>query len=345
MKIVLASTFVPFVNGGYRFIVESLEQKLQEHGHEVERIYLPFVEHPDALLEQMVALRLIDLSEKSDRLICFRPPAYLLPHPNKVLWFIHHMRVYYDLWDSEYRPVPNTPQGRALRHNLMAADQVGMSEARLLFTNSKVVSERVKHFNNLDSEVLYPPLLNPQDFHCDGYGDEIVYVSRVEHHKRQHLVVEAMAHTRTAVKLRICGLSSNSQYVDMINRRIDELGLRERVSFENRWISDAEKIEILSRALAVTYLPVDEDSYGYPSLEAGHACKPVITTSDAGGVPELIVDGLNGYVCDPDAKTLAEAFDRVFMDRQLAEQMGAAAQQRILDLNICWDHVIGKLLS
>jgi glycosyltransferase involved in cell wall biosynthesis len=345
MKIVLVSTFVPFVRGGYRFIVEWLEQKLQEHGHEVERIYLPFVERPDALLEQMVALRLIDLSDKSDILIGFRPPAYLLPHPNKVLWFIHHMRVYYDLWDTEYSPVPNTSQGRALRHNLMAADQVGMSEARRLFTNSKVVSERVRHFNNLDSEVLYPPLLNPEDFHCDGYSDEIVYMSRVEHHKRQHLVVEAMAHTRTAVKLRLCGLSSSRQYADMIGRRIDQLNLRERVSFENRWISDAEKIEVLSRALAVTYLPIDEDSYGYPSLEAGHARKLVITTNDAGGVPELIVDGLNGYVCDPDPKALAEAFDRVFLDRQKAIGMGMAAQQRIADLNISWDHVIGKLLS
>ncbi|MDO9245520.1 MAG: glycosyl transferase family 1, partial [Phenylobacterium sp.] len=35
MKIVLASSFVPFINGGARFIVEWLEEKLLEHGHEV----------------------------------------------------------------------------------------------------------------------------------------------------------------------------------------------------------------------------------------------------------------------------------------------------------------------
>ena len=42
MKVALCSTFVPFVFGGARFIVEWLEEKLREHGHQVERIYLPF---------------------------------------------------------------------------------------------------------------------------------------------------------------------------------------------------------------------------------------------------------------------------------------------------------------
>ncbi len=41
MRICLVSSFVPFINGGGRFIVEWLEQKLREHGHEVERFYLP----------------------------------------------------------------------------------------------------------------------------------------------------------------------------------------------------------------------------------------------------------------------------------------------------------------
>ncbi len=208
MKIALCSSFVPFIDGGGRFIVEWLERKLLEHGHEVERIYLPFVEDPRDMFAQMVAYRLIDLTESCDRLIAFRPPSYMLRHPCKILWFIHHFRFYYDLWNSEYRPVPDNVSGRAIRDTVFAADNATLGEARHIFTNSRTVSDRLRQFNGIDSEVLYPPLRDPERFRCDGYGDEIVCVSRMEHHKRQHLLIEALSYTRTPVKLRLCGVSN-----------------------------------------------------------------------------------------------------------------------------------------
>ena len=111
MRIVLASTFVPFVHGGARFIVEWAEDKLREAGHEVERFYLPFLDAPHELMDQMAAFRLMDLAQWSDRLVAFRPPAYAIPHPDKVLWFIHHIRTFYDLWDSPFAPA-KTPDTR-----------------------------------------------------------------------------------------------------------------------------------------------------------------------------------------------------------------------------------------
>ncbi len=151
MRICLVSSFVPFISGGARFIVEWLEQNLREHGHEVERFYLPFDDRPEHLLEQVAAYRLMDLSASCDRMITFRPPAYVLPHPHKILWFIHHIRFYYDLWDTPYRLVPDSPSGRALRDALVQADTVALREARKVYTNSKIVSRRLKDFNAVDS--------------------------------------------------------------------------------------------------------------------------------------------------------------------------------------------------
>src|SRR5688572_13629685 len=107
MRIILASSFVPFIHGGARFIVEWLETKLCERGHEVERFYLPFVDNSD-LLEQIAAYRLLDLSSHGDVLVAFRPPAHVLRHPNKVLWFIHHLRAFYDLAGTPYQGYPET---------------------------------------------------------------------------------------------------------------------------------------------------------------------------------------------------------------------------------------------
>ena len=46
----------------------------------------------------------------------------------------------------------------------------------------------------------------------------------------------------------------------------------------------------------MVYLPFGEDSYGYVTLEAFHARKPVVTLSDSGGTLELVRDRRNGLV-------------------------------------------------
>ena len=108
---------------------------------------------------------------------------------------------------------------------------------------------------------------------------------------------------------------------------------------------EEEKVERLAPALAVAYVPFDEDSYGYPSLEGSHARKAILTTTDSGGVTELVVDSVNGYVCAPHPQALGEAMDRLFLDRSRASAMGQAAYQRVLDLGITWDNVVQKLLA
>jgi glycosyltransferase involved in cell wall biosynthesis len=207
------------------------------------------------------------------------------------------------------------------------------------------VSDRLRQFNGIDSEVLYPPLQHPERFRSDGYGDEIVCVSRIEHHKRQHLLIEALSHTQTPVKLRLCGIGTSSPYTSELEALTHRLGLQERVILEHRWITEEEKTERLARALAVAYAPLDEDSYGYPSLEGSHASKAILTTTDSGGVTELVVDSVNGYVCAPHPQALGEAMDRLFRDRSRTSAMGRAAYQRVLDLGITWDNVVQKLLT
>ena len=115
--------------------------------------------------------------------------------------------------------------------------------------------------------------------------------------------------------------------------------------FEDRWISEQEKVDRLAPALAVAYLPKDEDSYGYCSLEAAHARKAVLTTTDSGGVRELVDDEINGFVVAADPLALADAMDRLYRDRARSERMGVANQHRLTELGIDWPTVIEKLTS
>jgi glycosyltransferase involved in cell wall biosynthesis len=345
MRVIVASTVLPFVEGGGTFIVDWLEEMLKQRGHQVEALKLPFFSHPPAMLEQMLALRLLDVSHHADRLICIRPPSYLLRHPAKVLWFIHHHRGVYDYWGTPYQDVPDTPDGTRYGNAIIRADEVAFSETRAIFTNSRVVAARLKKFNNVDSEVLYPPLLHPERFACREYGDFILYASRAAHHKRQLLAIEAMRHTRTPVKLVLAGRADSEAYALELRKAIERLGVGGRVRLDTSWISEEEKVRLFAECLAAMYIPLDEDSYGYPSLEAHHSQKAVLTTTDAGGTAELIVDGENGLIVPPEPEALAAAMDRLYEDRALARRMGEAGPAAMDRLQISWDRVVDRLLA
>lgn len=344
MKIGIVSSAVPLIFGGGRFISEWLEAELRERGHQVETVLIPSTDNPNTLLQQMAAFRTIDLSGY-ERVITFRPPSHMVNHPNKIVWFIHHVRIFYDLWGTDYAGLPDTAAWRSLRAQIHAGDTFALQDARRVFTNSRVVGERLNHFNGIGSEVLYPPVLAPQRFRAGPYGDEIVCVCRLEHHKRQHLLIEALAHTRTDVRLRLCGSGSSPSYAETLIETARRLGVADRVVVENRWITEEEKVELLETSLASAYVPFDEDSYGYPTIEAAHARRCTISVDDSGGVPEFVTDGVNGLITPPTPEAVAEAFDRLYADRALARRLGEAASVHVAALGIEWDTVIGKLLA
>lgn len=344
MRVAIVSSFVPFVGGGARNIVDWLAIELERAGHTVEVVNLPFSDEPEILMDQLAAFRWVGI-DGADRVICLRPPSHLIRHENKVLWFIHHLRFYYDLWDTPYRGFADDAWHRSLRDALVHIDTAGLKQSQKIFTNSKVVSHRLTEYNGIESEVLYPPLLDPETYRSEGYGAEVLYVSRLEHHKRQHLAIEAMRYVSSGVKLRIAGSGGNKEYVAGLLAQVKKYDLEDRVTLQTEWIDEDRKRDMYAQALAVSYIPFREDSYGYPTLEAFHSERPVVTTSDSGGVLEIVEDGKTGLVTKPTAASLANAFDRLYEDRDLAKQLGTNGRRQIDVLNINWKHVIKRLLA
>jgi glycosyltransferase involved in cell wall biosynthesis len=342
MKIIIASTIVPFIEGGGTFIVDWLEQKLREYGHQVDVVKIPFSSNYLEMLSQMTALRLYHLEDACDRLICIRMPSYLIPHPDKYLWFIHHYREVYDLWNTELGISDQFTDAISIREYIMRADSAAFSEAKKIYTNSKIVSKRLMDFNGVNSETLYPPILRPEQFFCDEYGDFIYYTSRICRPKRQFLAVQAMQYTKTKVKLLITGKPDEPVYLEKIYKYIRNHSLQKKVTILDEWITEQQKAEYFAKCLAALYIPYDEDSYGYPSLEAHHSRKAVITCNDSGGTDELIVDGKNGRILEPDPQIIADSFDKLYIDRRIAKEMGDCGYNRISELGITWDNVIGS---
>lgn len=344
MKVVIVTSIVPFVTGGAESMTRWLTEALEQRGHEVDVFTIPVKGDAETLPGQMVGLRSMDFTGFGDRLIAIRTPSYLVRHHHKVLWFIHHHRPAYDLW-NRYPDVPRDADGWEFRRMMFSADEMALAEAKKVFTNSHRVRDRLRQYNGVDAEVLYPPLPADIDPQPGPFGDYLLYISRVEPPKQQLLAVEALAHTRTPVRLVLAGTGSRSDYAERINRRVDELGLVNRVTFLNTHVSDATKWSLMNNALASVYLPHDEDSYGYVGLESAAAGRPLITATDSGGVLELVKDGVNGLVTQPTPRALARSFDALYEDRELAARLGGAQAGRLREMNIDWDHVVERLLS
>jgi glycosyltransferase involved in cell wall biosynthesis len=122
---------------------------------------------------------------------------------------------------------------------------------------------------------------------------------------------------------------------------VERLGLGGRVDLIGT-VDDDKLLRLYSEALAVVYVPYDED-YGYVTLEAFLARKPVITAVDSGGTLEFVADGVNGLVCEPRAEAVAAAINAYAKDRRRAAEHGSAGHDRASV--ITWDGVIEKLTA
>lgn len=346
MRVVIASTTVPHIDGGGRLIVRWTAEAMRQAGHEVEEFYLPFPPGARPALASLVGLRAMPFAGSADRLVAIRWPAHVIRHENKATWFIHHYRQLFDLWRSPYRNVPDNAEGVGYREALRRVDNLGLAESAALFSNSLIVRDRVRAYNGLSPEPLYPPIGGDTSrFHTTGYGDFIFYPSRVTPIKRQLLAIDAMRFTRTPVRLVIAGRPESAVYEKEIRDRVREYDLGGKVDLRLGWLPEDEKAQLLAECLALAYLPLDEDSYGYPSLEASHSAKAVVTLTDAGGALEFVRDGHEGLVATPEPRNLAAAFDRLYEDRDAAERMGRMSHERRAALNISWEHVLERLLG
>jgi glycosyltransferase involved in cell wall biosynthesis len=176
----------------------------------------------------------------------------------------------------------------------------------------------------------------------DGY---ILAIGRITASKRQHLLVHAMSHVGPNVRLVIAGQPERPDEGEEMERLVADRGLQDRVRLDLRFISDEEKVELLARARAVAYLPHDEDSYGYVTVEAMLSHKPVITAKDSGGVLQLVRHQHTGLVAEATPESLAAAMQSLSSDARLATRMGQAGNALVEKLDLSWDSVVETLLS
>ncbi|NPV70658.1 MAG: glycosyltransferase family 4 protein [Firmicutes bacterium] len=348
MRVAIATVQVPFIWGGAEYLAAELQKALERAGHRAETVTIPFKWYPpERIPEHILAARLFDLTEscgiRVDLLIGLKFPAYCFHHPRKVLWILHQHRQAYDLWGTEYSDLHLSPQGDQVREAIFKADNQYLREAVRVFTISRNVSARLQRHNGITSTPLYHPCPHAEEFSCEAFEPYAFFPSRLDQMKRQHLVIEAMRHVKTPLKLCLAGSAATPMYLEQLQDLICRYRLEERVKIMHR-VTEEEKRALYARCRAVVFPPYDED-YGYVTLEASYASKALITCRDSGGPLEFAHDRDTGMVCDPTPEGLAEAMDYLGESEERAREMGKRAREAILAMGLSWERVVKELTA
>jgi len=332
---------VPFARGGAEIMSDRLVEELRARGHEADLVTVPFKWYPGArVLTQAFLWRLLDLDEADGRpidlVVATKFPSYLVRHANKRVWVLHQFRQAYELDRTELGQFGESAEDRALRRKVQQLDGVALREAARVFATSQNVAERLRRSTGLDAEVLpHPPQELP--YRCEGYGDFVLSVNRLDRAKRIDLLLEAAA-LDSALEVVVVGDGPDRGRLEELAR---SRSLDGRARFAGR-VSEEELADLYGRCLAVYYAPVDED-FGMVPFEAFLSEKPVLTTTDAGGPLEVVSDGRTGLVVPPEARELARAAEWLRSHREEAAAYGRAG--RTIAEGVTWERVVERLLS
>ncbi len=155
-------------------------------------------------------------------------------------------------------------------------------------------------------------------------GEKILmHISNFRPVKRVPDVVEVFRLVRQQMPVKLMLIGEGPDQC-MIRKMITDYGLEQDVIFLGK---QEDVAEVLSMA-DVMLLPSEKESFGLVALEAMACGVPVVTTV-AGGLPEVVPDGVCGYLCEiGDVATMAERTLRLLRDEVLYNQLSKNSIER-----------------
>jgi glycosyltransferase involved in cell wall biosynthesis len=134
--------------------------------------------------------------------------------------------------------------------------------------------------------------IDPAEFtFSDRPGEYLCFLGRFHPEKGTHLAIEIAK--RAGVRLKIAAIPQDEAYFrDMVAPQIDG----DRVIFLGAVEREARN-ELLSNALALVAMTTRPERFGLTLVEA-MACGTPVLGARMGSIPEIVVDGVTGFLCD-----------------------------------------------
>jgi glycosyltransferase involved in cell wall biosynthesis/GT2 family glycosyltransferase len=311
VAIICAGSPVAGAGGAERFYA-GLKAGFEALGCTAEFIELPAGEPS---VEQIIAnydlAHATDLSD-FDIVVSSKVPTYAVSHPHHVMFLNHAVRIFDDMFENRF-PDP-AREDFADRARVHAADLKALLQVPARMAQGHEIARRLTRWRGLGAHVLHPPLGFNAFTPGKGPGEHFLIAGRHHPWKRFDLLIAAVKQCRAPVKLLVAGTGEDH------GRLRAMAGNDPRITFLGR-ISDAELVDLSSRAIAIPFIPLRED-FGYVTLEAFASACPVLTCTDSGEPAHIVRNHDTGFVVEPEPAAIATALDWFWNNREEARLMG-----------------------
>jgi D-inositol-3-phosphate glycosyltransferase len=262
-------------------------------------------------------------------------------------WNAPLVHTYHTLGRTKNRLLPDgddpEPQAR------LEAEEEVLRAADLVTASSEVELAELAE----QSVALVRPGVDHELFHAGdralarrrlGLGDApmMLAVGRIQRLKGLELAVRALPLLGRAPFLLVAGGPSGADGGRELGR-LDALARRLGVRGRIRFLGPQPRAELpdLYRAADVAVVCSHSESFGFTALEA-QACGTPVVATPVGAIPEIVRDGVSGYVLEHRSPgDLAERLRRLFDDRSLHRRFGEAAVRSAGRYR--WDDAAGEL--
>ena len=199
-----------------------------------------------------------------------------------------------------------------------------------------------------------PPLLNQQEKQAlrqslqiprDSFA--IGMVGRIEEGKGQHLLVTAvheLVEQGNPVHATIIGPAMNPGYETKLKKQVNDWELTDAIHFYG---SHPNPVGIMA-AFDVVVLATKQETFGLVLIEAMRNGVAVIGTR-AGGVPEIIDEGITGLMFAPEnSQELTEKLSVLINDKNLCQKLAQAGKEkadRLFDQDQHYQQLVGYMVG
>jgi len=169
---------------------------------------------------------------------------------------------------------------------------------------------------------------------ADSDRQVIALIGRICPWKGQHIFLHAAAAVRQRfpnVRFKIVGaaLFGEQEYEAQIRRLCTDLNLDSVVEFTG-FCSDVAGL--IAKLDLVVHASTTGEPFGQVITEGMAAAKPIVATN-GGGVPEIVVDNVTGFLVPMgDSSAMAEAICKLIADPLMAHRMGLQGFMRVREL-------------
>lgn len=342
--------------GGGEVYIATLAKEQMNHGHDVEIICANRPEIIKRFKEEGLKVRVMQIHGHLNFITPLKIAGLMRKHGGNAVIHIHRLpdspvvSHALNLISRAKRPgfvcthhlIDTPPMDAVLQKAYRSLDCIicvsNKSREHLLSIPSTIDPQKVTFILN-STKTKIQHINNPLLSENKSEDINLLYIGRFYPEKGVDTLIEAIALTKGA-SLTLCGKGSDN-YTNTLIQLINRLGLQQRINIIGFTDNVAEYI-------AKSDIGVIPSRWEEPCALVNFeflACGKPLVTSNTGGQPEIITDGVDGLLVPPDnPKALADAINKLILDPELRSKMGNAARETF-ERRFTYDKFYSKVMD